>query len=828
MKILQFKRRLRRAVPGILLCAIGTGLHALPPSETSNSLAFSADAKTASYSIGLHGQGAPVLTASVAVNVDGQWLLASDYPQRSASKSEVTGPLGKAEEWVLTYSGRTGSPDLICTVRMYEDVPFGDIRMTARNTATDKTFEIEAFRPIGSDSGNILNLMGPATEDRVLSYSYSEDQPAIAIHDLADADDGMHLGVGSQLIYNRKSGLSWFVGALTSDRYLSVARLSVAGSGTAANISSYHVDSEGTTYITSKFYLRKSPPEDRVQLKLKLTPGAELSSERLLFGISNDYHKQLDTYGEVIRDLRHARVTAPPTLGWWSWTAFYSGISEGAALTNAQFLAQNLKPYGYNFFHIDEGYQYARGEYTTADATLFPDGMIPLQNKVVAMGLVPGLWTAPFEVADRSWVYQHHKDWLVQNTKGQPIMVGRGSNNSDLLYVLDTTNPGAQEYLRKTYTILTRDWHIRYFKLDFMDTAAIEGNYYRPQTTALEAQRIGLEIIRKAVGPDVLLDKDGSPMLNPVGYVDMGRISQDTGHTFAATKVVATGIAARYFMNRNWYVSDPDAFTVSRETIPNGQWHESKTPLTLSEAEASIALAAVSGGMFEIGDDLSTLATSPERLALVKNRDLIDMALLGRASTPIDLMSYDPADEQPSIFFLKEDARQSILTIFNWTEGSRTHKIALSSLGIRKGGRYKVSDVLNKTDHVNLANGVLEVTQPRHSVRVIKIEDEAIPARPPVPAVDHPSSGLAGQRVSFSAASVPGAVQYEWDMGDGVKLEGRTVTHTYTYAGTFTVELSVTGLSGKAGQQRFPISITGRIPMTFVPSEKRRFEAPHE
>ena len=99
-----------------------------------------------------------------------------------------------------------------------------------------------------------------------------------------------------------------------------------------------------------------------------------------------------------------------------------------------------------------------------------------------------------------------------------------------------------------------------------MDDSAIEGYYYRPHTTAMEAQRIGLEIIREAVGDDVFLDKDGSVMLNPVGYVDYGRISQDTGHSFGASRDAATGIAARYYMDRNFFVSDPDAFTVSTQT----------------------------------------------------------------------------------------------------------------------------------------------------------------------------------------------------------------------------------------------------------------------
>jgi alpha-galactosidase len=57
-----------------------------------------------------------------------------------------------------------------------------------------------------------------------------------------------------------------------------------------------------------------------------------------------------------------------------------------------------------------------------------------------------------------------------------------------------------------------------------MKDSAAEGYYYHPNTTALEAQRIGLQTIRDAVGDSVLLDKDGSEMLKPVGILDMGRI----------------------------------------------------------------------------------------------------------------------------------------------------------------------------------------------------------------------------------------------------------------------------------------------------------------
>ena len=99
----------------------------------------------------------------------------------------------------------------------------------------------------------------------------------------------------------------------------------------------------------------------------------------------------------------------------------------------------------------------------------------------------------------------------------------------------------AQEYLRQTYRTLVREWGVRFIKLDFMDSTAIEGFMYRPHTTALEALRIGLQVIRDAVGEDVILDKDGSPMLTPVGLVDTGRISADTAHSFEGTRTAAPG-----------------------------------------------------------------------------------------------------------------------------------------------------------------------------------------------------------------------------------------------------------------------------------------------
>ena len=629
----------------------------------------------ASYSISALGLADPVLRAQIAVEIDGKWISSSSYPTHQIQSLNAAEHDARGAAWIVTFSGLAHEPELRYRLSCHADGIFCEVQVTVRNN-TPKPIHVETMRALDSIGSHILNLGGPAEQDRVLSDSFSEDTPAIRILDLKNADQYVHRGVGSQLIYNRTSQWSFFAGAGTSNQFITLLRLSLRAGAAGSDIAAFAVDSTGTTEIMRENSLAESPKDDAVPLSLTVLPGADLNSEQLFFSVARDYHRQLEGYGKLIHDLHNARVSAPVAMGWWSWTAYYYGLNEAAALTNAQWLSQNLGALGFNYFHIDEGYQYARGEYTTPDATLFPSGMVALEDKVRRLGLTPGLWTAPFEVSERSSVFEQHKDWLVHNDAGKPIHLGWANHHLDRLYALDATNPAAQQYIHDTYSTLVHRWGIRYIKLDFMDDSAVEGVRYRANSTAMEAQRIGLAIIRRAVGEDVQLDKDGSAMLNPVGIVDYGRIAQDTGHTFSSTKEAAPAVAARYYMQRNFFVSDPDAFTVSAQTVKDHEWHGGNVSLTLDEAKSSIILSAVAGGMFEIGDDLPALGASPERLALLKNRELLNAVKLGKAFTPVDLMSFDPEDEQPSIFVLKEDARQSLIAIFNWTDSSRSHRLS--------------------------------------------------------------------------------------------------------------------------------------------------------
>jgi len=819
------EKRSITAVVLIFVPVVALGAQAPPKQIENSALLVVANPKTGAYT--LREKGGPAhLTGDVAAKVNGRWLRSSDYPKHAVSSSPAEAD--QTPQLTVTHSGLAGQPDIVCAVRLHSDPAYAEIGVTVRNIAK-QPIEVQGIRALEIREPRLLELGGPASALRILPDSFSEDRPAMAIHDFGDDPAGLYRGVGSQLLYNRQSKQSFFVGALASERWLTILRLHAP----QAKLAAYEVESAGTTELEIDNSLQTSSPEDRIELSLQVAPGSTISSENVMLALGSDYHAQLEAYGRIIRGLHHARVGLPTLIGWWSWTAYYFGLNQGAALTNAQLLAEHLKDFGYNFFHIDEGYQYARGEYTTENATTFPDGMKAFEAKVQHLGLTPGIWTAPFEVSERSWVYQHHKDWLVRNAKDQPIHAGFVINDPererqlDALYMLDTTNPGAQNYLRQTYGTMAHEWGIRYIKLDFMDDSAIEGRRYHPNTTAMEAQRIGLQVIREAVGEDVILDKDGSAMLNPVGLVDSGRISQDTGHTFESSHDAATGIAARYYMNRNFYVSDPDAFTVSRQTVDEQEWHGGKRPLTLDEARVSIALSAVAGGMFEIGDDLPTLFADDDRMALVENRDLINMARLGRASIPVDLMTYAAEDTMPSIFILHESKRQAIVTVFNWTEKERQHQLQFSDLSLQSTGSLQVSDLLGDKTPVQQEATTISLTLSPRSVRMLKIIDSSIPAAAPQVNTHVPEHAGVGQPIEFSAETkaegVP-AIDFHWDFGDGTSSSGAEVKHTFTHPGDFTIHLMAVGIEGIPFEKTQQISVSGSFDSTFNPQHIIRRE----
>src|SRR6266849_5357118 len=271
---LSFVLRSSVSLIGFLALLMSSFNYAFLAAETtsdSQALRVAVDPATGDYSIGHLGSASDMLQATVAAKMDGHWLHARDYPKHSITESTANDDLGTAHEWTVRHSGLEGAPELICTLHSYRDKPFGDIQVQVLENA-GRTIHIKAIRPIEARQNRILDLGGPAALDRVLSDSFSEDRPALKIRDLGDVE-GVHRGVGSQLLYNRQSHVSFFFGALTANRFLTVSRILVSRSLSAPQIQAFEVDSTGTTELTKENSLEQSPQEDQIELSLILAPG---------------------------------------------------------------------------------------------------------------------------------------------------------------------------------------------------------------------------------------------------------------------------------------------------------------------------------------------------------------------------------------------------------------------------------------------------------------------------------------------------------------------------------------------------------------------------
>jgi hypothetical protein len=206
------------------------------------------------------------------------------------------------------------------------------------------------------------------------------------------------------------------------------------------------------------------------------------------------------------------------------------------------------------------------------------------------------------------------------------------------------------------------------------------------------------------------------------------------------------------------------------------------------------------------------------------------MARLGRAAVPLDLMTYRPEDQQPSIFLLSEDRAQKILAVFNWTEEARSHTLALADLGLKAGGSYRATNVL-RGGQVPIESGRLAIALPPHSVRILKLIDTSVPELAPAFQAQAPTAGAAGEALQFhaggSGVDAP-VLGYHWEFGDGVSADGADVTHAYTEARQYTVTVTATGLNRSTSENTLRISVSGTVPTVYDPAAKTRYIDPKQ
>jgi len=101
----------------------------------------------------------------------------------------------------------------------------------------------------------------------------------------------------------------------------------------------------------------------------------------------------------------------PPSI-WSSWTSYYEEVTEKDMVRNADWIATHLKPYGFQYVELDDGYDRGKnGEHYWVekwDQKKFPHGPKWLADYIKSEGLHPGLWLVPNAYAG---AVDQHPDW---------------------------------------------------------------------------------------------------------------------------------------------------------------------------------------------------------------------------------------------------------------------------------------------------------------------------------------------------------------------------------------------------------------------------------
>lgn len=281
-------------------------------------------------------------------------------------------------------------------------------------------------------------------------------------------------------------------------------------------------------------------------------------------------HQVFNTYAQLLGDRFGRGRVGKSYRVWCSWYSLYTAIDE-------QILSKTFQSLGelpFDVLQVDDGWQIKVGDWQANEK--FPSGMEALANGIRATGRKAGLWLAPLIAVESSSLFQQHPSWFIRNSTGN--FVSAGFNWGEPLYALDTTHPGALEWLAALMKQV-RAWGFDYLKLDFLYAAALPGVRHLDLPREA-AYRNGLQVIRDAMGEDAYFLACGALILPSLGLCDGLRIGPDVAdfweserdaHILCNPTTPGAKNAIRTSMHRLWLApllhTDPDvAYFRSKHT----------------------------------------------------------------------------------------------------------------------------------------------------------------------------------------------------------------------------------------------------------------------
>jgi len=379
-------------------------------------------------------------------------------------------------------------------------------------------------------------------------------------------------------------------------------------------------------------------------------------------------------------------VLAPtPPMGWNSWDAFGEGVKESDIRATAEWMAKNLKPYGWQYVVVDSGWyvkNHATG-YNAKDAEFSLDGFgryTPAANTIPSAAEGKGFQPLADYIHSLGLKFGVHilrgipKEAVAKNLpiEGSSFHAKDAADTSDTCpwnpfnYGLDTTKPAAQAY----YDSLARQfaaWGVDYVKVDCISSHPYKGEEIRLLSQALKRVKRPM-VLSLSPGPAPLEKAE-----EMAKYAQLWRISDDEWDVWQSSEDFPQGVNnqferaaawAKYTRPGNW--PDADMLAIG-ELRPGPGWGEPRTTrLTKDEQRTLLTLWSIFRSPLIMGGNLllcdewtKALLTNAEVLA-VNQSSAGNHAVETRPNAAVWVAETEAGGDRYVALFNRSDAAQSL------------------------------------------------------------------------------------------------------------------------------------------------------------------------
>ncbi len=480
-----------------------------------------------------------------------------------------------------------------------------------------------------------------------------------------------------------------------------------------------------------------------VHRRVKRQPELPVPGTALVRLIPDYYTRQLGLPFYAPMDDSH--FPAAPMV-WSSWTSYYNNVGEADIVRNADWIADHLKPYGFQYVELDDGYdaggRHGHNWIDQWNPKKFPHGPQWLAGYVKSKGLHPGIWIVPNAYGGG---VEEHPDWYLRDKSGK-FVLDYGTP------ALDSTNPQVQAFLKKLFMTLGK-WGFDYYKFDGEHALPkyappVDRNkLFDPSLDPVTAYRDRLKLIRQTIGPQAFVEgcPSGTP-LNGIGYVNSYFNGADVYNNWNGMHALLDSINANAFLNHiAVYVMPGEGMELGprmtvdeasrvrpRRVIDTARQREEPMigfGVTAAEARTLVSFTSLTGVAYSLASVLPELPD--DRIRLIRQTlptmpilpaDLFSRGSVVQWATFKHLHANDHFHNFPEILDLKINAVAGVYDVVGlvyWRQTKVKKQISFSQkLGLEPATPYVVFDYWNQRP-LGIFKDRLEVEIEPHDTRVL-------------------------------------------------------------------------------------------------------------